>query len=476
MTLNTEPDPHHTKEFFEQMRGCRDAYRLLADCIHEVVGVQESALDIGCGIGLQTARLKELGWAKTLGAEYTPAAIELREPGVEIIPFDLTAPATGYHVSNTVICTETAEHIPAGFAERIVENVTMHARNLIVWSAASPGQEWPGHVNLQDPGYWLRLFKDKDWVPDHKKTARLRELMVNRRAQHWMGSHNFFVLVPAMLPPHFTVVSTILNGERVIGRCIRSVAEQNYQRVTHRVIDAASVDGTPETVLAQGARWYTAIQCVFGGAPPVRRSFVGTSVVDLSAAEPSATRLHLIVNRPERKAALENLWDAAQGLPDDEVIVWLDGDDWLAHDRALDVLADIYRNPDIWMTFGQFMFPDGEVGFASPYPPGVNPRRDAWRATHLKTFRAGLFKQLKPSDLQHMDGSWVELAIDRAVMYPLLELAKNHWHCVHQVLSVYNLDTAWHVSASQADRARELAEVERLQNLPSYPPLTERPW
>src|SRR5258707_1198562 len=88
MMSQAQSDPHN-QAFFEQMRGCRENYRKLADCIHAVVGVQESCLDIGCGIGLQTARLKELGWQAT-GAEYSPFAIEMIEPGVRVIAFDLT--------------------------------------------------------------------------------------------------------------------------------------------------------------------------------------------------------------------------------------------------------------------------------------------------------------------------------------------------------------------------------------------------
>jgi len=185
----------HDREFFEFMRSCRDPYRRLADAIHAVVGAHE-AIDIGCGIGLQTLRLKELGW-NILGADHAPVAIEMREPGIEIEPIDLTATPTKPRVFDCVVCTETAEHIPAEYADTIVENVARRATKTIVWSAATPGQEWEGHVNLQPPSYWLDKFAAHGWVVDAQRTVDLRRIMFETSAQHWGCKDNFHVLVRA---------------------------------------------------------------------------------------------------------------------------------------------------------------------------------------------------------------------------------------------------------------------------------------
>ncbi len=461
---NTPKDPHD-QAFFEQMRGCRDNYRKLADAIHAVVGAQESCLDIGCGIGLQTARLQELGWQQTIGAEYSPFAIDMIEPGVTVVPFDLTLRrhTLGEPVA-CVICTETAEHISEQHSLTIVENVAAQARDVIVWSAAAPGQEWEGHINLQHPGYWLQRFRIHGWVLDEVRTAQLRQLMVDTQAQHWMGRQNFCVLVKKEKPIHFTIVSTVLNAEKWIGACLSSVASQTFRNYQHIVIDAASDDQTE--VIAQFS----------------------------AETDGQLTVLHNDV----RLSSLENCWSVWKDLPDDEIIVWLDGDDWLAHDRALEVLVLAYAAPtEPWLTYGQFMFSDGEVGFAAPYPPGVaSVRYMDWRATHLKTFRAGLVKQLsgvgaregitywdnpghslsKPDCLLRPDGSWVELATDKAVMWPLLEMAGAHYTCVYQILSVYNMQASWAAQRTAIERQVELDEVERLRALPPFRPLRKRPW
>ena len=121
------------------------------------------------------------------------------------------------------------------------------------------------------------------------------------------------------------------------------------------------------------------------------------------------------------------------------------------------------------------MFSDGEVGFASPYPIGARVRYDAWRATHLKTFRAGLVQQLTENDLKH-GGAFIELAIDKVIMWPLLEMAGQNYECIYQVLSVYNYEASWAASKTHAQRQVELDMVENLRTRAPKRPLTKRPW
>lgn len=108
-----------------------------------------------------------------------------------------------------------------------------------------------------------------------------------------------------------TVTSTALNAEKTVGKCLHSVGRQTFKDHTHILVDAASTDRTLLQAQMQS---------------------VGRKNVEI--------RTNTI-----RKAALENVWEIWQTLPDDEVIVWLDGDDWLAHDQALQVVADAYNHP-----------------------------------------------------------------------------------------------------------------------------------
>jgi hypothetical protein len=73
----------------------------------------------------------------------------------------------------------------------------------------------------------------------------------------------------------------------------------------------------------------------------------------------------------------------------------------------------------------------------------------------LKTFRAGLFQLLTPEDLQ-LDSEWLSLAVDVAVMIPMMELAQpDRVLFCEEVLCVYHLPSSFEASASPESRVRE---------------------
>ena len=246
---------------------------------------------------------------------------------------------------------------------------------------------------------------------------------------------------------HFTVTSTAKNAVQWVPKCIESVRRQTYQNWYH-VYSAADAD----THVA-------AVHCLHSR---------------LAAQYSSAS-------------ILENVWRVWKELPDDEIIVWLDGDDWLATDHALQIIADAYADePAPWLTYGSFKF-SSHPGVETPYlgtryPQGANVRRDVWRASHLKTFRAGLVKRIDERDLKRRDGSWIDLCTDRAFMLPMLEMAGERYTALPHVLSVYNWEASYSYANAGEDPAHASARIREeetrayLHNLRAYRRLNERPW
>lgn len=194
----TDGTPVEEKAFYDQMTTCRPAYRLLAECIYDALDASHTTyrdgfLDLGCGLGFVGQRLGELGLFGA-GVELSPEAITRAVCNVMI--GDLREPLGGAHPADVVICTETAEHVEAVYADAIVDNCVRLAKRVIIWSAAHPGQEWPGHINLQPASYWLEKFAARHWIPSGARTNLLRRLMRARHAQHEYCAENFFVLVP----------------------------------------------------------------------------------------------------------------------------------------------------------------------------------------------------------------------------------------------------------------------------------------
>lgn len=148
-----------------------------------------------------------------------------------------------------------------------------------------------------------------------------------------------------------------------------------------------------------------------------------------------------IENR-ENQGALYNIYHAIHSCLDYEIVLLVDGDDWLKHPDVLSRVNEEYKNENIWLTYGQFeWFPVGNEGFCVPYPEDAikyNKFREAvWVSTHLRTFYAKLFKQVKKKDLLYK-GIFFKVAWDLAMIYPMLEMAQERHSCIPDILYVYN--------------------------------------
>lgn len=116
-----------------------------------------------------------------------------------------------------------------------------------------------------------------------------------------------------------------------------------------------------------------------------------------------------------------------------DIIIHLDGDDWLYDENVLSKLNDFYNTRDVWMTYGGFLVWNSEDNVELPYPQSTEHpdivheyklyRRDLWRASHLRTYRSFLFKAIKNRDLvSNIDNKYYWHAADLAWQYPCMEM------------------------------------------------------
>ncbi len=178
---------------------------------------------------------------------------------------------------------------------------------------------------------------------------------------------------------------------------------------------------------------------------------------------------------------LQNLIEAWLECDPADIVVHLDGDDTLTP-RALERVARMYADPDVWLTYGSFVRSDGvpdrtwHAPFGHRYAPGVDPRKDAWRASHLKTFRAGLVQHLIYNHggylRRWLDGALFEECLDLAVMFPLLDLAGERYAVSREANVIYRYDPIVH------ERETPGAYVDRhdLRSRARIAPLVARPW
>jgi len=113
-----------------------------------------------------------------------------------------------------------------------------------------------------------------------------------------------------------------------------------------------------------------------------------------------------------------------------DILVFVDGDDWLYDESVLAKLNEFYNNGNFWMTYGGMVcYPGGEVGYPqnTPYDDVVHKqklyRRDYWRASHLRTFKWGLYKRINQQALMYSKTEdFYFHAEDLATSYPCLEM------------------------------------------------------
>ena len=159
---------------------------------------------------------------------------------------------------------------------------------------------------------------------------------------------------------------------------------------------------------------------------------------------PQGHRVTLFHN-DNRCGALYNLYHAIYSCDDRSVIVTVDGDDWLAHNQVLLRVNQEYQNPNVWLTYGNFIrWPMQARSFCAIVPPEVimrNAFRDhPWVTSHLRTFYVGLFKKINYEDLLYQ-GAFCPVAWDMAMMFPMLEMCGDRFKFIPDVLYTYNYET-----------------------------------
>ena len=158
-----------------------------------------------------------------------------------------------------------------------------------------------------------------------------------------------------------------------------------------------------------------------------------------------------IINNKTNKGAQYNYFEHLDNfVNDDDILIHLDGDDWLYDDDVLNKLNKFYNNKDCWMTYGGFVCWDGTDNLklpnpqSTPYPDFVHKhklyRRDQWRASHLRTFRGFLIKAVDNEDLKsRYTNEYFWHAADLAHQFPCLEICpKDKIGVVDFYTHVYN--------------------------------------
>lgn len=242
-------------------------------------------------------------------------------------------------------------------------------------------------------------------------------------------------------PVHFKVVIPAFNSLEWLKVTLESVRKQSYKDFSVCVIDDASTqEGQKEFILSycKENKW----ECIL---------------------------------RESNQGGMKNIIDAIQLLKpqDDDVIVTIDGDDWLYHDHVFELLAEKFKNKDLLVTFGQYIeYPRWFLGSCAAIPCETlqkgNYRDIHFIFSHLRTYRYKIWKLIEDRDLRDEQGRYFKTAQDRAIMYPIIEMCGGEGcQFIQDILYVYNNDNP--INDAKVHRKNQLEMAAYIKQKPPYP-------
>ena len=221
-----------------------------------------------------------------------------------------------------------------------------------------------------------------------------------------------------------TIVTPVYNAEKYIARCIESVAQQDYPNYTMYIVDDCSTDDTVNVV-----------RHTIDNLPrEIRGNF------------------ELFIN-DENYGAVWNQVNTIEKECGDDIVMLLDGDDWLVNDPTIFHKYNNLYNEGAEFTYGScWSIVDNIPLIAQEYPPEVKGNKTYrdykfnWNMpyTHLRTFLARNMHYQLAIDagnyaFRDEDGNWLKAGGDTSVFYTMIEMADpENVVCIPEIVYNYN--------------------------------------
>ncbi|MEI6340788.1 MAG: methyltransferase domain-containing protein [Verrucomicrobiota bacterium] len=161
-----------------------------------------SVVDVGCGSGTWARAYMEAG-CDVLGIDGEVVGHhQLLIPAERLERRDLAQPFDLGRRFDLVNCLEVAEHLDASRGPSFVADLCKLG-DVVVFSAAVPGQGGTHHVNEQWPSYWIPLFERQGFTP----IDCFRWQIWDRDEVAWWYVQNLFAFVRTTRLPDYPLAS-----------------------------------------------------------------------------------------------------------------------------------------------------------------------------------------------------------------------------------------------------------------------------
>ena len=156
-----------------------------------------SVADFGAGQGAWLAEWQARGVTDIVGIDGSYVDdTSLLIPPDRFLAHDLKSPIALGRRFDLVESVEVAEHLPASAAETFIANLVSHG-DLILFSAAVPGQGGEHHVNEQPYEYWRQIFASHGYVLLDAIRPRITG---NRSVEPWYRYNTLLYVHHSLVP------------------------------------------------------------------------------------------------------------------------------------------------------------------------------------------------------------------------------------------------------------------------------------
>ena len=205
------------------------------------------------------------------------------------------------------------------------------------------------------------------------------------------------------------ILTGFYNAEKYIEKCLWSIMNQSHKDFTCYITHDLSTDNSAEIV----------------------RNFIKND-----------NRFILVPDNDKKLYQAGNFDTTIRNNPniaDNDICIEVDGDDWLPDADVFSRINELYKDNNIWIANGSFQYSTGYPGFASPQTDFANLRRSQFTASHIRTWRAFLWRSIKEADLKDEEGNYWQWSGDLCFMFPMLEMSgPEHYRFMNEINYIYN--------------------------------------
>lgn len=194
--------------------------------------------------------------------------------------------------------------------------------------------------------------------------------------------------------PKLKVIVTTYNNENWAETNIESILEQTYKNFEVLYIDDASSDSTYD---------------------------IAKKTIN------SDNRFKLIRHDSNMSKAYCFMTYIKEFVDDNDIILFIDGDDWIPYNNIFQHVSDFYTNHNCWVAYTKLIcYPSLSVSstHGSKYSDNIHKfnlyRKTDFISSHLKTMRGFIYKNINEDDLK-FNGNWTRFGDDVAIMCAAME-------------------------------------------------------